>query len=78
MKVAGVDRSTLAASLVGSGGLAALFTGAINSLLWGAGIGVCVVAGHAVMRTPNLKARIGNFRQRLEDIGDDLQRDYGL
>lgn len=72
MKIAGMKRDTIANGLLGVGGVTAMMTGAISSLVTGLFMGTAVVLAHAVLRPPNMQARIQNFRRNLIAFGDEL------
>lgn len=73
IKVAGYNRDKVANAMIGVGGVTAMFTGAINTLIMGAVVGSAVVLAHAVLRPPNMQARIQNFRRKVDAAVDDLQ-----
>jgi len=73
IKVAGYKRDTLANTLIGVGSVTAIFTGAINTLIMGAAAGGAFVLAHAVMRPPNMQARIQSYRRKLDDAVEDLK-----
>lgn len=77
-KIAGQDRNALGYGLLGVGSVAAWLTSAVGTLLLGAGLGSACILAHAILRSPNLKARITSARRRFDEIGGDLARDYGL
>lgn len=73
IKVAGYNRDKLANAMIGVGGITAMFTGAINTLIMGALAGSAVVLAHAVLRPPNMQARIKQFRRKVVEAVDDVQ-----
>ena len=72
MKIAGMERDGIANSLMALGGVAALITGAMSSMITGVLLGTTVCVGHAVCRLPNTSARIHQFKRNLLQIGEDM------
>ena len=58
IKVAGLRRSTVAATMLATGGILALCSGVVGTLTMGCGASLLCIAAHATMRKPNLKARL--------------------
>eukprot|EP00892_Ulva_mutabilis_P010257 jgi/Ulvmu1/7603/UM038_0028.1 len=73
IKIAGYNRNTIANALIGIGGITAMFTGAINTLIMGAAAGSVAVLAHAVLRPPNMQARIQNFKRNVDDMVEEIQ-----
>ena len=72
VKIAGMERDGIANSLLGLGGVAALVTGAMSSMITGVMLGTAVCMGHAVCRVPNTGARIHQFKRNLLEIGEGM------
>lgn len=69
-----MKRDGIANSLLGLGGVAALLTGALSSMITGVLLGTAVCVGHAVVRLPNTGARIHQFKRNLLEIGEQMAR----
>jgi uncharacterized membrane protein (UPF0136 family) len=72
VKIAGIKRDTIANGLLSIGGITAMWTGAIGSLVTGVFLGTAAVVAHAVMRPPNNQAKLQNFKRKLIAFGEDL------
>jgi hypothetical protein len=71
VKIAGMRRDGIANTLLGMGGVAALLTGALSSLVSGALLGTAVCVGHSVLRLPNTGARLYQFKRNLIEMGEE-------
>lgn len=67
LKIAGVPRTHVARIALGVGAALALWTGATKSLTLGLGLGAGLVGAHAVLRTPNLRAKVSTYHSRAMD-----------
>lgn len=73
IKVAGYNRDKLANAMIGIGGVTAILTGALNTLIMGAAGGCAAVLAHAVLRPPNMQARMQNFKRQVNAAVEDMQ-----
>ena len=78
LKIAGQPRTTVSLALIGSGCLAVFASRALLTLAVGSGIGSALILLHASLRSPNLKAKLSSAKNRLDKMGDNFIRDYGL